>query len=418
MARNNNNRSNAKPKVMTENQRIGKQEQLTKVLLALKARRTEISDVLPNDIPFDTFFATVNQALRNNPDVLDATPVSIVNACVKAAYDGLRPDGKEAAIVTHNVNVGTKQNPQWECQAQYFPMAFGLIQQILRGGEVLSLEAEVIYQHDHYRIVRGTHRAIEHSPMVCREDGSPLEPGDRGAMILAYTVATLKSGVVVTEFLTADQILDVNMASKSGWDEQNKCPRGVWKRWPRQMWLKTIIRHHRKTLPLGERVGGRDMEAQAMFPDMHRQENPLGLEDRTNRAPPRPTRQIEDQQGTESGSAFDFGTGRREDEFQEQGQPEQEMKPAKKMETPSETNIPADDKEWAAWSQSVENDVMNAGDVKLVQQIAAEEAERLAAATPDRRNWLMGVISDRLADLASDADGKAQADGTDQNGQE
>lgn len=416
--------NNAGAQAPSDNEKATLQASLTTVLKALWSRREEVAAVLPPDVDFDNFYATVNQALRNNPDVLKATPVSIVNACVKAAYDGLRPDGREAAIVTHNVNVGTRANPKWECQAQYFPMAQGLIQQILRGGEVLSIEAEVIFQHDHYRIIRGTHRSIEHVPMVCREDGSPLEPGDRGAMILAYTVVQLKSGVILTEYLTADQILDIQKASKSGWSDEHGS-KGVWKRWPRQMWLKTIIRFHRKTLPLGERRHPlRDTEQDEQFPDMAQKHNPLGL---SAPPPPRPARQpeqISDQSGTQNGVDLGFGNT----EFVDGDGVIHEKEPAKakpaakpkEQKAPAQSNaqIPETDTEWMSWSQDVEADLMGATTAEQVNKIATEERERLEAATPDRRNWINGVISERLAELASATDGAAPAEGQDPKGQE
>src|SRR3546814_1797568 len=70
--------------------------------------------------------------------ILDATAASIVKACMKAAYDGLRIDGKEAAIVVHENTYGQGQNQRKVKEAEYFPMAFGLIQQVLRSEEHTS----------------------------------------------------------------------------------------------------------------------------------------------------------------------------------------------------------------------------------------------------------------------------------------
>src|SRR3546814_2105903 len=62
-------------------------------------------------------------------------------------------------------------------------MAFGLIQQVLRGGEVVAIEVEVIRQNDHYIVRRGTNSGIEHE--INLNDA-------RGEIVGAYSVATLK----------------------------------------------------------------------------------------------------------------------------------------------------------------------------------------------------------------------------------
>jgi len=396
----------------TPNEVLSKQDMLNRVLRGLKARGREIEEVLPLDVTFENFYSAVNQALRNNPDLLECTPVSIVNACVKAAYDGLRLDGREAALVSHRVKVSpynTKPDV-YETQAQYFPMVFGLVQQILRGGEVLSIEAEVVYENDEWDITRGTDGKIHHRPNM---------EEDPGAMLFAYTVATLKSGVKTTAYLRKHEIIDVMMASKSGVDKDGN-PKGVWKRWPRQMWLKTVLRFHRKTLPLGDRQIV-DSEQHDLFPNMQQPTNPLGL---TAPAPAMPTRAntvLQDQSGTSEGSALDFGNqGQREEVEQgeqQQNQPEQEK--AKVTVAPSSDPIPGDEEEWAAWQREVEQNIAACSTAHEVQNIAAEERERLVAATKERRDWINGVISDRLTDLVSEAgDGSAPVDGDDKQGQE
>ena len=83
------------PQARSDNERLSLGDRLYMVLDKLDERREEVAAVLPPDIKYETFHATVNQALRNNPDILDAAPMSIVNSCIKAAYDGLRLDGPD-----------------------------------------------------------------------------------------------------------------------------------------------------------------------------------------------------------------------------------------------------------------------------------------------------------------------------------
>lgn len=387
-------RSSGQARPMTNNEEMSLADKLTIVLKALKARREEIEAVLPTDIPFDHFHAVANQAMRNNPDVLKATAISIVNACVKAAYDGLRLDGREAALVTHNVKVA--RNPdRWETMAQYFPMVFGLVQQVLRGGEIVALEASIIYENDAYAIQRGTNAGIHHVPLLT---------GDRGKPIAAYSVATYKSGYVGFEFMTEAQILDVRAASKSGQDKEGNVI-GIWKRWPDAMWKKTVIRQHRKTLPLG----GRDIY------DAEQNDEFEALANNTagQIAPPKPTRAstaLADQRGSE-GVPLDFG----KQDVDRDGELI-EVKSTTGASTNVNRNtsdgnleaastatieIPEDETAWAAWAKEIEARVLAAG-MEAIAAIQRDERERIEAAGQDRANFIKNLITDRLADLASE----------------
>ena len=387
--------SSGKARPMTENDQVSKAEKLKFVLGQLVARREEIEAVLPPDIPFDHFYAVANQAIRNNPDVLEATPLSIVNACVKSAYDGLRLDGREAALVTHRVKAG-KNPDRWESQAQYFPMVFGLIQQVLRGGEIIAMEPDIIYANDEYRVQKGTNPGIHHVPNL---------EGDRGKPIAAYSVATYKTGHIGFELMTEAQILDVRAASKSGQDQQGNAT-GIWKRWPGAMWKKTVIRQHRKTLPLG----GRDIydaEAREEF-------EALGASDPQQRvAPPKPARTnlseraqalLGDNSAEGSGVPLNLGETRERDGVLIDGGGGEPKAATKNQE------LPEDDAAWSGWAADVERRVLagNVGDITAIQR---EEHAQIAAASPERADFIKSLITDRLADLASDAAAEQASDG-------
>lgn len=392
-----------------ENQRMTAEGRLTDVLRGLGSRRKEVEHVLPHDITFESFYSAVKTALLNNPDILDATPMSIVNASVKAAYDGLRLDGREAALVTHRVRV-SKDPDIYEIHAQYFPMVFGLVQQILRGGEVVSIEAEVVFEKDNWNIERGTNPVIFHQPNMLEAPG---------AMLFAYSVATLKNGMKTTAFLRGFEIEDVMKSSRSGWHERDQKPIGVWARWPRQMWLKTVLRFHRKTLPLGDRLLI-DKEQEDLFPGMQQKDNPMGL---TAPAPPRPRREdqqaLQHQQGDEP---LDFGNRaldeQREAEMAEQTKPAAKAKPKaqeKKAADKPTGEIPADAAEWSMWASDVTAKVKACGNMDALTALHSEHADAQAEAPQAIRDQVAQDFSDRAADLAADpGDGAAAGEsGTD-----
>ncbi len=401
MAQNNGGRGGPQQNI-TQNEAISLQQRLQFVLGQLKTREAELSATLPPDLPFERFHATVNQALRNNPDLLQCTPLSLVNSCVKSAYDGLRLDGREAALVSHNVKVKVPgQKDRWEKQAQYFPMVFGLIQQVLRGGMVVAIETDIIYENDRYRVIRGTAPAIEHEPELVLP---------RGEMIAAYSVAVFPSGYRSTIVMTRAEIEDVRATSKSGVNEDGDA-QGIWKRWPGEMAKKTVVRRHRKTLPIGRDIVINDAEANEEFPALDRSTPHPQLA-----ATPRPTRAaITSAAGTESGHDLDFGdrgevvdNGRGEEEReQQQAQQQQEAPQEEKAKDEPEIVLPEDEKAWAVWGTTVENDIRNAADVAAVDQVWAAAGAVLKHASKAIKDRLNGEIADRKTELALEAAGAA-----------
>jgi recombination protein RecT len=407
---------------MSENQAMTVGQRLQFVLGKLGARQAELQAVLPPDITFARFHATINQALRNNMDLLDCTSHSLINACVKSAYDGLRVDGKEAALVSHSVKVKTRGQPdRWEKQAQYFPMVYGLIQQILRSKTVLGIDADIIYANEFHRIIRGTNPSVEHEPMI---------EGDRGPMIAAYCVATFANGYKSTLTMRKDEIEDVRMASKSG--NKDGEPSGVWARWPSEMWKKTVIRRHRKTLPIDRDIVIRDMEATDDFPDMAG--DTVGasqLSDQRGQSTARPTRQaIADQQGTGSGMPLDLGggfdgqtgeiiEGNRADDREQQQDQQRDVQQDQdgRAEGQREGDLPANQipvgDEWRGWAEDVENDIAESKDGAELDMAWAAAKPILAHASKDMRDHLTALLTDRTADLAADAAAGAGADGQD-----
>lgn len=400
------------------NQVMSMGQRLSYVLGMLQHREEEISAVLPPDMTFKQFHATINQALRSNMDLLECTSQSLVNACIKSAYDGLRVDGKEAAIVSHNVKVKTAGQPdRWEKHAQYFPMVYGLIQQILRGGTVVALDASVIYANEHYRIVRGSTPFVEHEPMM---------EGDRGDMIAVYSVATFASGYTSTLAMRKDEVEDVRMASKSG--NKDGQPHGVWKRWPSEMWKKTVLRRHRKTLPIARDVVIIDSEANEEFAPIS-QANQLPVFATSGQQQARPTRQmIADQQGTGSGMPLDMGGGfdgstgeiidhdrddRHEDPRDQQQDQQREVQQDRGQQDDDRDNdldLPDSDQAWAVWGTDIERKLAAAKDSAELDRVWKDSAPIRVEASKAIRDRLTGILTDRTADMAADAAAGAGAD--------
>lgn len=399
MASQSNQQRGEKTKPMSDNERLSMEQRVLQVLAAITSRRAELEAVLPPDIAFDRFHATINQALRTNPEILACTGASIVNACVKSAYDGLRIDSREAALVAHNVNVGTRAEPRWESHAEYFPMVRGLIKKILMSREVIAVEVETIHEHDKYRIVRGTNPEILHEPLVV---------GPRGKIVAAYSVATLKSGHNVAEVMLRADLDAVRAEAKTKF---------VWDKWEGEMCKKSVLRRHEKRLPSGRDMI--DIEAREMFPQFQPREALPQLSAPTAR----PTRDQFQQLGNwggEAGTAMDFGVDRGVPEPAEHNRTERREAGNARRSDASATNqsngqsngtgdaavpghLPASPHEWSLWSGDVLSKIEGCTTIEAVNALRNEHAAAIDAAPDALRHDVSAAISDRIADLVAEA---------------
>jgi recombination protein RecT len=181
----------------------------------------EFRAALPAHIPVERFMRVVNTAVNGNPDLLKADRVSLFQAAVRAAQDGLLPDGRDGALVVY----GTK--------VQWMPMIGGILKKVRNSGELKSIAAHVVYERDEFTYSLGDEEKIEHRPAL----------GERGNAILAYAIAHTKDGGVYREVMTVADIEKVRAVSKAGRS-------GPWVQWWGEMARKTVLRRLSKRLPM------------------------------------------------------------------------------------------------------------------------------------------------------------------------
>jgi len=191
---------------------------------------------LPPHIPVERFVRVTQTAVSTNPDLVAADRTSLFAAAMKSAQEGLLPDGKEAAIVTFNANIGNKANPKWIKKAQYMPMVAGILKKVRNSGELSMITANVIYKNDEFRYwvdQEGEH--IHHTPNLF---------GERGDRIGVYSLARTKDGAVYIDVMRSEEVeaaRNVSRAKDSGpWSGP----------FENEMWKKTSIKRLAKRLPM------------------------------------------------------------------------------------------------------------------------------------------------------------------------
>lgn len=189
-----------------------------------------VKAALPSHISEEAFIRTAAVAISQSKDLGEAQTDSVIMALMKCASDGLMPDNKEAAILTFNTKDG---NGGWIKKAQYLPMVDGVMKRARQSGEITSMAAKTVYQADKFDYWVDEHgEHLQHRPAF----------ENRGDLRLVYAMARLKSGDLLIEVMTLDEVMKVKAASKSS-------SSGPWVDWFDRMALKAVIHRIAKRLP-------------------------------------------------------------------------------------------------------------------------------------------------------------------------
>lgn len=198
--------------------------------LELADYEPQLVAALPGHISVDRFKRTVVTAINQNPDLARADRRSLFTACVRAAQDGLLPDGRDAALVVYNTK--NKKTGQFDKLVQYLPMVQGIIRRMRNSGELASIVAYVVHEKDEFVYQLGDDPKIVHNPALL----------DRGKPIGVYAVARLTNGEVQREVMSVADVEKVRAVSRSK-------DKGPWVDWWEEMARKTVIRRLSKRLP-------------------------------------------------------------------------------------------------------------------------------------------------------------------------
>lgn len=277
--------------------------EITKYSAAMAVETLQKSDFtksLPGHIKPEKFLRTIQTALAMTPKLRDAVKTkggfeSLMNACAKAAADGLILDGREAALVPMRVKVGD----DYEERLTYMPMYQGLLKKARNSGEIASITAHVVYDNDQFSYTKGDDESITHIPAGLDE------PTGKG--IAVYAIAKLKSGQVVREVMPASAVKRI--ANQSRNKDQYDQDKGLnWGEW----WRKTALRRICKYLP-----SSADLDE--MFDQSDRQEFDFNQDTQPESLPPRKRRggaakvidqtPVEDQSQDETYDDHDPDTG-------------------------------------------------------------------------------------------------------------
>ena len=206
------------------------------LLAQAESRKANFLQLLPSEIPWEAFKDTFKLAVQTNPRLLDANRESLWIALQRAALDGLRPDGRDGALVIFgddsededgNVVKSTAGKPK---RVQWMPMVRGLIKQVRNTGEVTNVRANLIYEGETF------HSIDEDGQISYRHERRMDRAFDDGfdKIVGAYAVIQFKDGSWDMEPMSRAQIDRVRAVSRA--------KKGPWVPWYDEMAKKTVLR--------------------------------------------------------------------------------------------------------------------------------------------------------------------------------
>ncbi len=201
------------------------QRQLNSIKALLDSSKNAIASRLPKHLTSDRMLKVALTAINKTPKLLECSRDSLLLSIMQAAELGLEPGG--ALGEGYLVPYGT--------QCQFIPGYRGLISLARRSGQIISIEAHVVFAKDEWDCGFGLDPFLKHTPA--------WEEADPGPLRFVYAVAKLKDGGVQFEVMSRAQIEGIRAKSKAGRS-------GPWVDHFDEMARKTVVRRLFKYLPV------------------------------------------------------------------------------------------------------------------------------------------------------------------------
>lgn len=224
--------------------------------------QAQIQASLPPSVSLDRFTAVTISAINHNPDLINADRNSFYNAVVKAAQEGLLPDGNDAILNIYNTNIAPRGQPEkWVRKVQYQRMVGGIIKLFEKAG--IDAFAESVYQNDQFDVwndADGQH--FVHRPTKL---GQP-----KGERIGAYAVAKRPGGrSAIIQVMDMEALARARSASKSP-------DKGPWATWPERMEQKSALHRLKKRVATIDEEAAKHLDAvDDEFEDDDKQPEPV-----------------------------------------------------------------------------------------------------------------------------------------------
>lgn len=200
-----------------------------------ESQKSTLAAVLPKHVSADRMLKIALGALRTTPKLMSCTVESLMGGVVQCSQLGLEPN----TPLGHAYLIPFDNRRKGITEVQIVLGYKGLIDLARRSGQVVSIAAHEVCQHDHFEYAYGLDEKLEHRPAL----------GERGSVIAFYAVAKLKDGGHAFEVMSRGQIEEIRDASQNYKFARDKSTT-VWGQHFVEMGRKTVLRRLFKYLPV------------------------------------------------------------------------------------------------------------------------------------------------------------------------
>lgn len=229
-------------------------------LMADPSIQKQMALAMPKHLTADRLARIATTEMRRVPALAKCSPESFLGAIMQCSQLGLEPsNGLGHAYL---IPFGNGKDAKGRANVQLIIGYRGMIDLARRSGQIKSISARAVYEHDEFEYQYGLHEDLRHKP---------TEDGEAGKLTHVYAVAQLKDGGVQFEVMSRKQVETIKAQSKAG-------NNGPWVSHFEEMAKKTVVRRLFKYLPVSiemqHAVGldeqadaGIDQKNNAMFSD-------------------------------------------------------------------------------------------------------------------------------------------------------
>lgn len=204
--------------------------QTIRAFLSKENIRAAMSAVLPKHLTPERMLKVALISISRQPRLLQCTRESLLRSLMDAAQLGLEPNNLLGS--SYLVPYKNSKTNQYEAQLQVGYR--GLIDLARRSGQIISIEAHVVHEHDDFEVAFGLEPILRHKPNLTEDPGIP---------VFFYAVAHLRDGGVQADVMTMADVKRIQQRSKSAND-------GPWVTDFDEMGKKTVVRRLVKYLPV------------------------------------------------------------------------------------------------------------------------------------------------------------------------
>lgn len=203
----------------------------------LNQKKGELAKMLPKTLSIERLLKVAQIAATTTPALAKCDVPSLVGAIGQCAQMGLEPNtvlGHAYLVPFNTKRKDANGNERWVNSVQVIIGYKGLIDLARRSGQIVSIAAHEVCEHDHFELVYGLDEKLNHTPAM----------GPRGELVGFYAIAKLKDGGYSFEFMSVHQVEEIMVGTQSNGKY------GPWKDHFIEMGRKTVIRRLAKYLPL------------------------------------------------------------------------------------------------------------------------------------------------------------------------